>query len=150
MHPLVTIFISFFAFSGLAQMGVWEPVKPRKSFKQKTKKWQISVPLEDNKSMIYRIQSNPAEIRIYMSHTKYHHSVSLSDFGFTGVTHVGLPGSLKEKGQVFYIGDQSQQLMVSVILGGRTIEKVILPKGLKAYQAFIADLHPVAEAERHL
>ena len=127
----------------------WKPMVPKQALKSKGRLWQVAFTNQKGVTITYVIQSAPAQIRIFYHHTKYHHPIFLHSFGIDRLTDVGLAQAVKEEGQVLYLGDQTTQRMLSINLGKKKIRDVPLMPGLKAYKEFVAQMHPVAEAERY-
>jgi hypothetical protein len=117
--------------------------------RDRSKVWQVQVSTHQGAPLIYLIQSNPAQIRVFFAHTKYHHPILLTGFGLNKITDVGLSERLKGRGQILYFGDQTTERVFYLVLGKKAIREFPLEPGLKSYKEFIARLHPIAESERH-
>lgn len=146
MSFLFIFFITIFFVSGMqnVEAKAWSTVRSQKRIKV----WHMQVATAEGKPLIYVVRSNPPQIRIFAAHTRYHHPLSLESFGINKVTDVGLEGSLKEKGQILYLGDKTTGRVLSIILGTKEIKNYPLTPDTQAYRDFIARLHPVAESER--
>ncbi|HCI48609.1 MAG: hypothetical protein A2977_03855 [Alphaproteobacteria bacterium RIFCSPLOWO2_01_FULL_45_8] len=154
MNILLTLVVMSLSFYSLPSFSAlkWETVQTKKNLKQKTKVWHVQVATKEGRPLIYVVQSNPPAIRIFYAHTKYHHPISLGQeqFSLQKVTDVGLAEPLEGRGQVLYLGDRTTRRMLYIVLGKKRIREFPLEPGLQAYKEFVARLHPVAEAERHL
>ncbi|MDC0349280.1 hypothetical protein OAN21_02610 [Alphaproteobacteria bacterium] len=126
-----------------------EAAVPKRTMKVRSKTWQIQVSTKTKRPLIYLVQGRPPQIRIFSTHTKYHHPISLEKFGMRKITDVGLAESLKGRGQVLYLGDRTARRIFYIVLGTKDIREHPLESGSFAYKEFIEQLHPVAESERH-
>jgi hypothetical protein len=125
------------------------PAIPKQTMKRRSKVWQIQVSTKTRRPLIYLVQGGPPRIRIFSTHTKYHHPIALEKFGMRKITDVGLAESLKGRGQVLYLGDRTARRILYIVLGKKEIREHPLESGSFAYKEFIEQLHPVAESERH-
>lgn len=152
MSFLVVLCVFFTFLGGVCQTEAkpWSMMSSRKVAKIRVKTWQVQILTEKGEPLIYVIQSTPPQVRIFASHTRYYHPLSLESFGINKITDVGLQGALKEKGQTLYLGDKTTQRVLSIVLGTKEIKEESLAPGMQSYREFIAQLHPVAETERHL